>query len=57
MNFTEYLIEGEGSRNVGDYDIVSELAKEEALEQIDHAEMFLELGNKLLLGSQSENLH
>lgn len=55
--FHRYLIEGEDSRNVGDYDIVSELNKEEALEQIEHADMFLELGGKLLLDPQSENRH
>jgi uncharacterized protein len=54
--FHRYLIEGEDSRNVGDYDIVSGLNKEEALEQIEHADMFLKLGDKLLLESRSENL-
>ncbi|MDA8089632.1 MAG: HEPN domain-containing protein [Nitrospiraceae bacterium] len=46
QEFHRYLIEGEDSRNVGDYDTGSGLGKEEALEQIEHAARFLELANK-----------
>ena len=54
QEFHRYLIEGEDSRNVGDYDIASGLNKEEALEQIDHADRFLELADKLPSQPQSE---
>lgn len=36
--FHRYLIEGEDSRNVGDYDINQGLSSEDALEQIKHAD-------------------
>lgn len=41
--FHRYLIEGEGSRNVGDYDTGSNLGDAEAREQIARAEKFLGL--------------
>ncbi|MEW6586067.1 MAG: HEPN domain-containing protein [Nitrospirota bacterium] len=54
QEFHRYLIEGEDSRNVGDYDTVSGLGKEEALEQIHHAARFLELADKLLSQTRPE---
>lgn len=53
--FHRFLIEGEDSRNIGDYDIVSGLNNEEALEQIRHAESFIELADKMLSLPHSEN--
>lgn len=48
QEFHRYLIEGEDSRNVGDYDIIPGLSKKEALEQIERADKFLELANRLI---------
>jgi len=48
QEFHRYLIEGEDSRNVGDYDAISGFDKKEALEQIHHAAAFLELACELL---------
>jgi uncharacterized protein (UPF0332 family) len=52
--FHRYLIEGQASRNVGDYDTGANLTKEQAVEQIARAEQFVELG-KRLLGSLPED--
>jgi uncharacterized protein (UPF0332 family) len=46
--FHRYLIEGESSRNIGDYDISSELSQAEAAEQIARAARFLELAEHLI---------
>lgn len=46
--FHRYLIEGEGSRNVGDYDIRSRLSKDDAMAHLARAEQFLELAARLL---------
>ena len=46
--FHRYLIEGQSSRNVGDYDIGPGLSPAEAAEQIAHAAEFLKLGERLL---------
>lgn len=46
--FHRYLIEGEDSRNIGDYDIAPGLNKEEALEQLEHADRFLDLADRLI---------
>ncbi|MBF0565446.1 MAG: HEPN domain-containing protein [Nitrospirae bacterium] len=54
QKFHRYLIEGENSRNVGDYDTVSGLGKKEASEQIHHAARFLELADKLLSQTGTE---
>ena len=43
-----YLIEGEASRNVGDYDVGPGLSKDEAIRQITRAARFLELAERLL---------
>ncbi len=48
QEFHRYLIEGEDSRNVGDYDISHGLSKEEAVKQLEHAENFLELAKRLI---------
>lgn len=48
QEFHRYLIEGEVSRNVGDYDIISGLSKKEALEQMQRAEKFIELAKRLI---------
>jgi uncharacterized protein (UPF0332 family) len=47
-DFHRYLIEGQASRNIGDYDPVSTLTNDQAEEQIRRAEVFLELGLNLL---------
>lgn len=46
--FHRYLIEGEASRNVGDYDVSPGLSKDEAVKQIIRATKFLELAERLL---------
>jgi len=46
--FHRYLIEGEASRNVGDYDVSPGLSKDEAVKQIIRAAKFLELAERLL---------
>ena len=53
QEFHRYLIEGESSRNIGDYDIKPGLSEGEAAEQIEHAEKFLELA-KRQIGSFSD---
>jgi len=45
--FHRYLIEGENSRRVGDYDVQLGLSKDEALMQIRRAEEFLELAKSI----------
>jgi len=45
--FHRYLIEGQDSRNVGDYDIMPGLDKQEAAEQIERAGKFLELAERV----------
>jgi len=46
--FHRYLIEGEASRNVGDYDVSPGLSSDEAVKQITRAARFLELAEGLL---------
>lgn len=53
QEFHRYLIEGESSRNVGDYDIKPGFSESEAAEQIEHTEKFLELA-KYQIGSFSD---
>ncbi len=48
IEFHRYLVEGESSRNVGDYGIHPGLSKDEAVEQIARAAKFLELAKHLL---------
>lgn len=48
--FHRYLIDGERKRLTGDYDIGPGLSEREALEEIDHAQKFLDLA-KASLGS------
>jgi uncharacterized protein (UPF0332 family) len=47
-DFHRYLIEGQVSRNVGDYDMGPGLSDIQAREQIARAERFLELGERLI---------
>jgi uncharacterized protein (UPF0332 family) len=46
--YHRYLIQGEASRNVGDYDTGPGLSEADAAEQIAHAEAFVELAERLL---------
>ncbi len=46
--FHRYLIQAESSRNIGDYDIASDLSQEEAEEQIKRAKMFVDLAEQLI---------
>lgn len=46
--FHRYLLDGEDSRHVGDYDIGPGLSRAEANEQIHHAQEFLDLAERLL---------
>lgn len=46
--FHRYLIDGERKRLTGDYDIGPGLSEREALEEIDHAQKFLDLANASL---------
>jgi uncharacterized protein (UPF0332 family) len=46
--YHRYLIEGENSRNVGDYD-TGGLSKDEALMQIQRAEEFLKLAERMII--------
>jgi uncharacterized protein (UPF0332 family) len=48
QEFHRFLIEGENSRNVSDYDAGPGLSKDEAAEQIKHAEEFLTLAQRLI---------
>jgi len=46
--FHRYLIEGEDSRNVSDYDIRPDITPERAAEQIARAESFVALAERLI---------
>ncbi|GIK36765.1 MAG: UPF0332 protein [Chloroflexota bacterium] len=46
--FHRYLIEGQGSRNVADYDIGPSLTQAQTALQIARAEQFLELAGRLI---------
>jgi uncharacterized protein (UPF0332 family) len=46
QEFHRYLIEGEASRNVGDYDTGPGLSEKDATEQIRRAEEFLNLAER-----------
>ena len=46
--FHRYLIEGQESRNVSDYDTGPGLSRDQAVVQIERAEKFLELGKRLV---------
>ena len=52
-HFHRYLLDGEDSRHVGDYDIGPWLSADEAEEQIQHAQEFLDLAERLI-GTTSE---
>jgi uncharacterized protein (UPF0332 family) len=46
--YHRYLIEAEGIRNVGDYDIHSSLTTEEVNQHMDRARQFLEMAERFL---------
>ena len=46
--FHQYLIDGQRSRNKGDYDIELGITEAQAAEQIAHAAQFLELAERLI---------
>lgn len=46
--YHRYLIEAEGIRNVGDYDIHSSLTAEEVDQHMDRARQFLEMAERFL---------
>ena len=51
--FHSYLIEGFDSRNIGDYDIKSDVTNEETIQQIIRAQKFVELAEKLIISGSS----
>jgi uncharacterized protein (UPF0332 family) len=54
QEFHRYLIEGEDSRNIGDYDTGEGLSEDDANTQIERAEKFLKLAEQLLGNSSTE---
>jgi uncharacterized protein (UPF0332 family) len=48
VEFHRYLLDGQDSRNKGDYDIGLGVTEAEAAEQIAHAAQFLELAERLI---------
>ena len=48
VEFHRYLIEGQDSRNVGDYDAGPGLTHYQAAEQIARAEQFLQLAERVI---------
>jgi uncharacterized protein (UPF0332 family) len=48
VEYHRYLIEAQQSRTVGDYEASASLTAEQASEQIERAEAFLELGRELI---------
>lgn len=46
--FHRYLIDSQNIRNIGDYDIVAEISKEDAAIEIQRAEEFIELAKDKL---------
>jgi uncharacterized protein (UPF0332 family) len=55
--FHRYLIEGENSRNVADYDTEGGLSKDEALMQIGRVEEFMEFAEKMIDSIPEVNKH
>ena len=51
--FHRYLIEGQESRNIGDYDTGPGLTHAEAAEQIARAEKFIQLAKRLMVSTPS----
>ena len=43
-----YLIESQNSRNIGDYGIETGLSEAQAADQVEHAELFLDLAKRTL---------
>ncbi len=52
--YHRYLIEAEGIRNVGDYDIHSSLTAEEVDQHMERARQFLEMAERLLESSRPD---
>lgn len=52
--FHRYLIEGQESRNIGDYDTGPGLSHDEAAEQIARAEKFIQLAKRLLAPARKQ---
>jgi uncharacterized protein (UPF0332 family) len=48
MEYHRYLMDAQEARNTGDYQVVSHLTEEDAVEHIAHAEQLLEMGEKFL---------
>lgn len=48
IKYHRYLIESEQRRNVGDYDLQSDLSGEDATEQIARAEEFIKLAEQMI---------
>ena len=48
-DFHRYLIDGQDSRNIGDYDIGPGISESEAAEQIERAEKFVDLAKSKLV--------
>ena len=51
-----YMIEGQESRNVGDYDVGPGLTEQEAATQISRAEEFIDLAERLMTGTVDESM-
>jgi uncharacterized protein (UPF0332 family) len=47
-DFHRYLIEGQASRNTGDYDPASHLTNVQAEEQVSRAQAFVEMGEQFM---------
>ena len=52
--YPRYLIEGQESQNVGDYDTGLEVSKKQTAGQIARAEKFIRLAKRLITPSRSE---
>ena len=51
--FHRYLIEGQESRNIGDYDTGPGITRAEAAEQIARADKFIQLAKRLIMSTGS----
>lgn len=57
VEFHRYLADAQEARNTGDYQVISYLTEEEAVQHITHANDLLELGEKLLREDSSASEH
>jgi len=53
-HFHKYLLDGEDSRHIGDYDIGPGLSADEANEQIAHAREFIDLSERVIGSTPSD---